>query len=103
MAETPQSAPRVGGTEDALRAEVAATLKEMFKNRARNEVEGWTEETPLKETGIDSFDIIECVFELEERYKVDIDFNANDPNVKMDTVGDVIDLAVRSIAAGRKS
>jgi acyl carrier protein len=103
MPEAPQASPWIGGTEDALRADVTATLKELLKKRARREVEGWTEETPLQETGIDSFDVIECIFELEERYGVSIDFNANDSSAKLETVGDIIDLAVRSVAAGRKS
>ena len=102
MSETPQATPWVGGTEDALRADVVATLRELLRKRARGGVEDWTEQTSLKETGIDSFDVIECIVELEERYNVSIDFNANDFSDKMDTVGDVINLVVRSVAATRK-
>ncbi len=102
MSETPQAAPWAGGTEDALRADVAATLRELLKARGRSGVESWTEETTLEETGADSFDVIECIVELEDRYNVSIDFNANDSSEKMDTVSDVINLVVRSVAAAQK-
>jgi acyl carrier protein len=86
---------------NAPRADVLHVLKAILKKRTGHEGEDWTEETPLKDTGLDSFDAIECIFELEEHYKVDIDFNANSPETKLETIGDFVDMASRAIIAGR--
>ena len=98
------------GQEDALpatitgdlRADVFVVLKEIIKKRTGAAGDDYTEETLLKDIGLDSFDAIECIFQLEEHYKVDIDFNANNPESKMETISDFIDMASRAIAVSRK-
>jgi len=103
MSDAPQAAPWGGGDADALRDDVTATLKEMLKKRAKTPIDSWTEATPLKETGISSFDIIECILDLEDRYGVSLDFNANDASNELETVGDFINSVVEGVAAGKKS
>jgi acyl carrier protein len=88
--------------DDWLRADVAKVLKEVLVKRTGRQGDDWTEQTPLKDTGLDSFDAIECIFELDEHYKVDIDFNANDPEAKLETIGDLVGMVSRAIAARRK-
>jgi acyl carrier protein len=98
------------GQEDALpatimrdlRADVSMVLKEIIKKRTGAPADNYTEETLLKDIGLDSFDAIECIFQLEEHYKVDIDFNANNPESKMESISDFIDMASRAIAVSRK-
>jgi acyl carrier protein len=98
------------GQEDALpanimkdlRGNVSMVLKEMIKKRTGAAANDYTEETLLKDIGLDSFDAIECIFQLEEHYKVDIDFNANNPESKMETISDFIDMASCAIAVSRK-
>ena len=85
-----------------IRADVTRVLKDILKRRAHSDGADWTEQTPIKETGLDSFDSIECIFDLEEHYKVEIDFNANNSDTKLVTIGDFIDLATRSIVAGKQ-
>jgi len=84
-----------------VRADVTRVLKDILERRTKSDGADWTERTSLKDTGLDSFDAIECIFELEEHYAIDIDFNANDPDAKLETIGDFIDLATRAIVAGR--
>ena len=84
---------------EALRADVANVLKDILRKRTGNDGADWTEDTTLADTGLDSFDAIECVFELEEHYHVELDFNANDPRTKMETIRDFVDMATRAIAA----
>jgi acyl carrier protein len=49
-------------------------------------------DTPIEDSGIDSYGLIEIVFELEERLGVDIPYNANDGGfADAKTVGDLID------------
>ena len=77
-------------------------LKEIIKKRTGAAADDYTEETLLKDIGLDFFDAIECIFQLEEHYKADIDFNANNPKSKMETIADFIDMASRAIAVSRK-
>ena len=99
-----ERSPSAVAINGSLRADVARVLKETIAKRTGRQGLDWTEETPLKETGLDSFDAIECIFELEEHYKVDIDFNANDPEAKLETIGDFVEMISRAVAAaGRES
>jgi acyl carrier protein len=45
----------------------------------------------LETIGVESLDIIEIVFALEEKYKIAIPFNANDSHPAFETVGQVAD------------
>jgi acyl carrier protein len=48
-------------------------------------------DTQLTELGLESLDVIEIIFALEEEFDVEIPFNANDTqSVNLDTVGNVI-------------
>ncbi len=98
-----QEGPTYGDAGNAVRADVAHVLQEIIRRRAQTDASSWTEATPFSETGLNSFDAIECVFELEEHYKVDIDFNANDPESKMEKISDFIDMAVRAIEGKGKA
>jgi acyl carrier protein len=59
--------------------------------------------TPLEELGVDSLDFVEMLFIVEEKFGIDVPFNANDPTAEFTfkTVGDVAH-AVRSLV-GRKA
>ena len=60
-----------------------------------------TRETELADLNLESLDSIELVFALEERFNIEIPFNANDPNsagISFETAGDVIDAVVRVVA-----
>lgn len=57
-----------------------------------------TRETPIADLGIDSFSIVEIIYEVEEKLGVEVPFNANEnPLGNMKTVGDLID-AVKKLA-----
>lgn len=59
-----------------------------------------TETTDLQEAGFESLDVIEMIFNLEDAFKIDIPFNANetDPS-EMKTVGDIVRM-VETVQAG---
>jgi len=44
----------------------------------------------LADLEIASLDVIEIVFAVEERFGIEIPFNANDARMEFDTVGDVV-------------
>ena len=53
----------------------------------------------LRDLGIDSFAIVEIIYEVEEKLSIEVPFNANEnPLGDMKTVGDLID-AVKDLAA----
>ncbi|MCL2713028.1 MAG: acyl carrier protein [Alphaproteobacteria bacterium] len=54
--------------------------------------------TTIQESGIDSFDFIELVYELEGKYGIDLQFNANTAE-NLKTVADVAALIQSRIAA----
>lgn len=48
--------------------------------------------TPVSDLGIDSFAVVEIIYEVEEKLGVEIPFNANqNPFGEMKTVGDLLD------------
>lgn len=53
--------------------------------------------TPLEELGVDSLDFVEMLFMVEERFGIDVPYNANDPSAEFNfmTVGDVVDAVHR--------
>jgi acyl carrier protein len=61
-----------------------------------------TETTDLQEAGFESLDVIEMIFNLEDEFKIDIPFNANESDASvMKTVGDIVGM-VETIQAGGK-
>ncbi len=51
-----------------------------------------TRETQIADLGIDSFSIVEIIYEVEEKLNVEVPFNANEnPFGDMSTVGDLVD------------
>ncbi|MGF1543004.1 MAG: phosphopantetheine-binding protein [Parvularculaceae bacterium] len=79
-------------------ADFDATLIEIVSEHAVGLAEPPTRETPIADLGIDSFAVVEIVYEVEERLGVDVPFNANDnPFGEMATVGDLID-AVKKLS-----
>lgn len=57
-----------------------------------------TRETLITDLGIDSFAIVEIIYEVEEKLGIEIPFNANDNALAgMKTVGDLID-AVKKLS-----
>ena len=52
----------------------------------------------LKELGIDSLSFVELIFDLEEKFNIQIPYNANDTEPEFETVGEVID-AIKNVVA----
>lgn len=72
-------------------------LLAIIKNHAVGLSGDPTRDTPVADLGIDSFAIVEIVYEVEEKLGVEIPFNANqNPFGEMKTVGDLLD-AVQSL------
>jgi len=44
----------------------------------------------LDEIGLDSFAAVEMIFDLEEKFDIQIPYNANDARLEFETVGEVV-------------
>lgn len=44
----------------------------------------------LQDLGLESLDAVEMIFDLEEKFDIQIPFNANNPQTEFNTVGDVV-------------
>lgn len=44
----------------------------------------------LKDLGIDSLSVVEMIFDLEEKFNIQIPYNANDSQPEFETVGEVV-------------
>lgn len=79
-------------------SEIDQGLLDIIKGHAIGLTSDPTRETPIADLGIDSFSIVEIIYEVEEKLGVEVPFNANEnPLGNMKTVGDLID-AVKKLA-----
>ena len=77
--------------------EIAAIIA----SRVKIDPADFTREMTLDSAGLDSIDLIETVFELEDRYDIAIPFNANvQDKDRVKTSGDMIDMVTQLIAEG---
>lgn len=44
----------------------------------------------LQELEIESLDVVEIIFAIEEKFDIHVPFNANDQELEFETVGDVV-------------
>ncbi|NDE91517.1 MAG: acyl carrier protein [Alphaproteobacteria bacterium] len=56
-------------------------------------------EAKLADLQISSLDIVEIVFALEDKFQVQIPFNANSTNMEFETVGEVVTIVEKLILA----
>ena len=62
-------------------------------------VDALTRETRLDEIGVESLDLVEIMFEIEERFKIEVPYNTNaESRLEFTTIGQIAE-GVRSILA----
>lgn len=73
-------------------ADMEASLLEIIKDHAVGLTGELSRDTPIADLGIDSFSVVEIIYEIEEKLSVEVPFNANEnPFGDMTTVGDLLD------------
>jgi acyl carrier protein len=81
-----------------MSADIDAALIDIIKGHAVGLTAPPTRDTLITDLGVDSFSIVEIIYEVEEKLKIEVPFNANEnPLGNMKTVGDLID-AVKKLA-----
>lgn len=79
-------------------SDIDAGLLDIIKGHAVGLTSDPTRETLITDLGIDSFSIVEIIYEVEEKLGIEVPFNANEnPLGNMKTVGDLVD-AVKKLA-----
>jgi acyl carrier protein len=80
-------------------ADLEQTLMEIIKSHAVGLTGELTRATPIAGLGIDSFAVVEIIYELEEKLGVEVPFNANQDSFGgMKTVGDLIEALQKLIS-----
>ncbi len=99
VATAPDAAPESNGppTIEGIIADLIVIIRSHVDQTATE----WGAATTIKETGIDSFDFVELVFEVEEKYGIDLNFNANSAE-NLTTISDVAELIRGRVLANRR-
>ena len=72
-------------------SDVAPRVIEIIKRKMRVERDHITMDDKLRELGLESLDALELVFDIEEKFNVNIPVNANDANIGgFESVADVV-------------
>jgi len=69
---------------------VADDVLQIIAEKGQVERERLTPDAGLADLAIASLDVIEIVFALEDRFGIEIPFNANDARKEFATVGDIV-------------
>jgi|SRR5579883_55250 acyl carrier protein len=82
-------------------AGIESDILDIIAKQAKVERAGLTRKTSLAELNIQSLDLVEIIFAIEDKFDLEVPYNANDPRsagVSFENVGDVIDGVARLIA-----
>jgi acyl carrier protein len=79
--------------------QVEKTIVDIIRETTRSPDAEMMTSTPLEELGVDSLDFVEMLFMVEERFGIDVPYNANEPSAEFafNTVGDVVDAVSRLV------
>ena len=77
-------------------SDLAADVIEIIVKRTRAKLPNIQLSDRLDDLGVDSFGAVEMIFDLEEKFDIEIAYNANDNYEKFETVGDVV-LAIQNL------
>jgi len=95
----------LGQTEKLGKGDPAAIevdVLDIIAHQAKVERATVTRSTSLAELNVQSLDLVEIIFALEDKFDIEVPYNANDPGsagVSFQNVGDVIDGIAKLIAA----
>ncbi len=78
--------------------EVVSSVFEIARKYLKTADGNWNTATRLEEAQIDSLDFVELVFEIEDRFGIELNFNANEQPVSEMTFGTVVELIRNALA-----
>ena len=96
---TPITIPISGRTGGKLAMSVLEQVTKIVAKQLDKDPSEFNESTDLQEAGFESLDVIEMIFNLEDKFQIDIPFNANEADtIQMRTVGDITRMVETLIA-----
>ena len=81
--------------------EVESALLDILARGSSVDRTGITYESTIDELGIESLEMVELLFDIEDHFDIDVPYNANSNDIaegQFSTVGDVVDLVRERIA-----
>ena len=87
-------------SEESNAGAVADDVLEIVAKQVKADRTKVTRGTSLADLNIQSLDLVEIIFSIEDKFDIEVPYNANDPRsagVTFQTVGDVIDAIVKLI------
>lgn len=82
------------------RAELEAEIIQLIQSEVQGKSDVLTMSTPRDAVAIDSIDIVETIFKIEERYKVSVTLPLD---AKFETVGDLVNALISCFPSGQIS
>ena len=71
-------------------ADIESDIFDIIAEKAAVDREKIHAKAKLEDLEVESLDVVEIIFAIEEKFDVDIPFNANDQELEFDTVNDVV-------------
>lgn len=75
--------------------DIQETVFGLIANQAKVDASTLTRETRFSDLKVDSLDVVEIIFQIEEKFDISIPYNVNDTSadgIALDTLGEVADL-----------
>jgi acyl carrier protein len=79
---------------------VISDLIEIIRKHTQNAGESWNGATKVQDAGLDSFDVVELVFQVEDKYGIVVSLNANTSLTSDTTIQELGSLIVGQIDNG---
>ena len=76
---------------------VESDIFEIIADKAAVDRKRIVSSASLQELEIESLDVVEIIFAIEEKFDIHVPFNANDQELQFDTIGDVVTAVVSLI------
>jgi acyl carrier protein len=76
--------------EEGMMGDVAQDVMAIIAKKIRVEKPTLSRDDRLEDLGIESIDAVEMIFDLEEKFDIQIPYNANSSKIEFSTVGDVV-------------
>jgi acyl carrier protein len=81
--------------------EVAADAVAIIAKRVPPDKRDLSMADRLEDLGIDSFSAVEMIYDLEEKFDVELPYNSNDNMPDLQTVGDLVEV-IKKLIGGRQ-
>jgi acyl carrier protein len=81
--------------------EVAADAVAIIAKRVPPDKRNLSMADRLEDLGIDSFSAVEMIYDLEEKFDVELPYNSNDSMPDLQTVGDLVEV-IKKLIDGRQ-